>query len=104
MANDEKSGLRDTSAVGAFIKGKSPYGCLDMAGNVWEWTSSKISLYPGSEARLNPEDEKLYVIKGGCFMDDQLYLRSSFRETADPDSPYALRATLGFRCASDPKR
>ena len=104
MANDDKAGLHDTSSVGAFTKGKSPYGCLDMAGNVWEWTSTKIFLYPGSEAKLDPQDEKLYVIKGGCFMDDQLYLRSSFRETVDPESPYAIRATLGFRCVADVKR
>jgi formylglycine-generating enzyme required for sulfatase activity len=104
MANDERSGLRDTSPVGAFQKGKSPYGCLDMAGNVWQWTSSKISLYPGSDAQLLPEEEKLYVIKGGCFLDDELYLRSSFREVVDPDSAYALRPTLGFRCVADVRR
>jgi formylglycine-generating enzyme required for sulfatase activity len=84
--------------------GKSSFGCLDMAGNVWEWTNTKFHLYPGSVEKLNKEEMESYVAKGGCFLDDKLFLRCSFRETVNPASPYATRATLGFRCAADVKR
>lgn len=104
MANDERARRGGTSPVGAFPHAKSTYGCLDMAGNVWEWTGTKFYLYPGHGGKLDPDEEKLYVVKGGCFVDDELFLRSSFRETVDPNSSYAARTTLGFRCAADVKR
>lgn len=104
MANDESQGKGDTTPVGTYPDGKSPCGCLDMAGNVWEWTDTNFHLYPGCKDTLTPGDEKLIVIKGGCFMDDKMFLRSSFRETVHPASEYACRATLGFRCVADVKR
>ncbi|KAK7699771.1 hypothetical protein SLS64_011383 [Diaporthe eres] len=39
-ANSEETGLNSTCAVGLFLKGRSPYGCYDMAGHVWEWCTT----------------------------------------------------------------
>jgi formylglycine-generating enzyme required for sulfatase activity len=49
--NSWESDIRDTTPVGAYPGGASPYGCQDMAGNVWEWTDS---LFSGSSARVLP--------------------------------------------------
>jgi formylglycine-generating enzyme required for sulfatase activity len=38
--NVHESGFGDTTPVGIFLNGASPYGCLDMVGNVWDWTRS----------------------------------------------------------------
>ncbi|MBM4048978.1 MAG: formylglycine-generating enzyme family protein [Planctomycetes bacterium] len=89
-----------TEPVGKYEKGKSPHGCLDMAGNVWEWTSSKAMKYPykpddGRENEDGPEDRAL---RGGGrfgFLVD-FCARCACRESASPLS----RADLnGFRCA-----
>ena len=71
-ANYDDTGIGTTSAVGCFAGGKSPYGCLDMAGNVWEWTRSHHKPYPydpadGREA-LDAPDSVLRVLRGGAFL------------------------------------
>ena len=47
LCNSYESNIRDTTPVGKYsLKGDSPYGCADMAGNVWEWTHSLWKCYP----------------------------------------------------------
>jgi formylglycine-generating enzyme required for sulfatase activity len=55
--------------VGSYPQGASTQGTLDMIGNVWEWTSSKGSLYEGNNGKafLNPGEDNEYIIRGGCF-------------------------------------
>ena len=76
--NGETTGVNDICAVGLFPRGRSPYGCFDMAGQVWEWCltlwgedmARPSFAYPwrddGREARDAP-DAVRRVLRGGCF-------------------------------------
>ncbi|MCS7080412.1 MAG: bifunctional serine/threonine-protein kinase/formylglycine-generating enzyme family protein [Chloracidobacterium sp.] len=83
--------------VGSF-NGESPFGLLDMAGNVSEWTDSGYDLYPGSQAVIKPEFQSLKIIRGGCFADDArrtMVTRRLMNERTFRD------LSTGFRCAKD---
>jgi iron(II)-dependent oxidoreductase len=75
----------DTTPVGAFAAGASPYGCLDMTGNVWEWTSDSFDGYEGFEPFPYPEYSQTWfdgdhrVLKGGSWATRPTLLRTSFR-------------------------
>jgi formylglycine-generating enzyme required for sulfatase activity len=90
---------RGAVAVGSFSDGASPYGALDMAGNVWEWTSSLYRPYPydGADGREDPEARGARVNRGGSWYYDATYVRAAYRATADHQ--YRRVADLGFRCA-----
>ncbi|HET7144801.1 MAG TPA: SUMF1/EgtB/PvdO family nonheme iron enzyme, partial [Anaerolineales bacterium] len=108
----------DTSRVGTYTEGASPFGALDMAGNVWEWVADyyRHSYYAESpdENPTGPAEDPgnhLRVIRGGSFQDDMLNLRLSNRGyevgpnpsvlSADP-AYYGHRSTkIGFRCADN---
>src|SRR5215204_893700 len=80
-------GLRfwGTTPVGSFPEGASPYGCHDMSGNVWEWTSTPFEGYPGFEPFPYPEYSETWfdgdhrVLKGGSWATSPSVLRTSFR-------------------------
>jgi iron(II)-dependent oxidoreductase len=77
--------FRGTTAVGSFPEGASAYGCLDMTGNVWEWTSDKFEGYAGFEPFPYPEysqewfDGDHRVLRGGSWATRAPILRTSFR-------------------------
>jgi formylglycine-generating enzyme required for sulfatase activity len=56
-------------SVGAYPGGKNRWGVLDLIGNVWEWTSSKASLYTGTE-QIPPENREWIVARGGSYASD----------------------------------
>ncbi len=95
----------DTSQVGSYPLGTSPYGALDMAGNVWEWvndwySSSYYSTSPGSNP-LGPATGTYRVLRGGDWGNFWSYLRVAVRSYGIyPD----LRGSydVGFRCAAPP--
>lgn len=72
--------------VGSFQDGKNAYGLYDMAGNVWQWTSSDLA--PAEEGPA------LAIAKGGSWMDGPAELRVSNRRELETG---ARRVDLGFR-------
>ena len=96
--------LYGPSPVGAFTAGASAYGCLDMTGNVWEWTSTPFNGYPGFRHFPYPEYSETWfdgdhrVLKGGSWVTRAPLLRCSFRNFFRPRFRIAF---AGFRCAAD---
>lgn len=89
-----------TTPVGQFSpQGDSPYGCADMAGNVWEWCLSKHTSYPyqGGDARNDITGTHARQVRGGSWLDYHIYLRCAYRSWDSPELRYDL---AGFRCAS----
>jgi formylglycine-generating enzyme required for sulfatase activity len=97
--------FQDTDLVGARPEGASPYGSLDMAGNVWEWVNDwyGADYYNTSPDRnpSGPEQGTQRVLRGGSFAANfSRNLRSAHRYPMHPDQTiYAF----GFRCAETPK-
>lgn len=89
---------RYTAPVGDYPEGKSPYGVMDMAGNVWEWTADWYKPYPGNEHPSDLYGEKLRVIRGGSWSSNMDLARSSVRGKAAPDQ---RQDYIGFRCAKN---
>lgn len=95
--------LDDTTAVGSYPEGASPYGVLDMAGNVWEWTADwydkgYYSESPGSNPP-EPSSGDYRVLRGGAWNFVDSYVRATYRYGLDP---YYRGGIIGFRCASSP--
>lgn len=95
-ANSREGGYRGTTVVGSFPEGASPYGVMDMAGNVWEWTSDWYDAYPGSTSTSEYYGEQFKVTRGGAWFSTNDLLRGSNRSATSTD---ARNDDLGFRCA-----
>ncbi len=89
------------SPVGHYVKGQSPYGVFDMAGNVMEWTADWYQRYPGNEYESKDYGETFKVVRGGGWGGMGHYAinhfnRTSYRFYLRPESAFP---DLGFRCA-----
>ncbi len=99
-ANTEEAGLGQTSAVGMFPNGASPYGVLDLVGNVWEWTRSRWGVnvqkpdfvypYVADDGREAEESLAVPVLRGGSWYNDQRYARGGCRYRLIPGDFYYL--------------
>ncbi|MBN2390636.1 MAG: SUMF1/EgtB/PvdO family nonheme iron enzyme [Anaerolineae bacterium] len=79
--NTGESGLGTTSPVGMYPEGASPDGCLDMAGDVWEWTRSLYEKYPyqANDGWEDLKSDSFRVLRGGAFVSSQGSARCAYR-------------------------
>lgn len=101
--NTREGGRDDTTPVGAYPQGASPYGLLDMAGNVWEWCQDWFSedyyQRSPSENPPGPGEGILRVLRGGSWRNDQHGARCACRGR---DGPGYRSNYIGFRVAASP--
>jgi serine/threonine-protein kinase len=88
----------DTTSVGSYSSGVSPYGIFDMAGNVWEWVSSLYQNYPYSatDGRENLTASGSRALRGGAWNHLDVNVRASSRSWVDPSY---FDNFVGFRCS-----
>ncbi len=93
-----------TAPAGAYPAGRSPYGCLGMIGDLWEWTSSDFTGYPGflpypyreySEVFFGPDHK---VLRGGSWATRARVITAAFRNW---DFPQRRQIFSGIRIARD---
>jgi formylglycine-generating enzyme required for sulfatase activity/serine/threonine protein kinase len=84
-------------SVGTYPEGKNRWGVVDLIGNVWEWTSSKASLYTGTEA-IPAATRDWVVARGGSYASDpanlQIPISATYRDWFEPTLRHA---NFGFR-------
>jgi iron(II)-dependent oxidoreductase len=90
--------------VGAYPAGASAYGCTQLIGDVWEWTASDFTPYPGFTSFPYREYSEVFygpgykVLRGGSWATDPIATRNTFRNW---DYPIRRQIFAGFRTARD---
>jgi len=101
-SNLVEDGYKRTAPVGRFPSGASPYGVMDMAGNVLEWVADwyDSEYYMKSPERnpKGPDTGEKRVIRGGSWQGIPYYIRCAIRYYAAPNY---VSQHIGFRCAKD---
>jgi eukaryotic-like serine/threonine-protein kinase len=96
-------GFQLSAPVGSYPLGASPYGALDMVGNVWEWVKDWVdeAYYQGSPTANpgGPASGVYRVVRGGSWHDPEDGNRAAYRGWASPGD---TDITLGFRCGLTP--
>ncbi len=97
------SNVGDTTEVGAYPSGASPYSALDMVGNVWEWVNDWYDeAYYGnlpSENPQGPASGQYRVLRGGSWSFGVGGVRAAYRDRGEPGY---FSGRIGFRCARSP--
>ena len=95
-------GHADTAPVGFYPAGASPFGVLDMAGNVWEWVADGYAPYATrADPTVDPliaEGTDIKVLRGGSYDFVPAGLRATYRYA---DGAMHRQDSFGFRCAAD---
>ncbi|HKP37872.1 MAG TPA: ergothioneine biosynthesis protein EgtB [Pyrinomonadaceae bacterium] len=98
-----ENGLWSVAPIGAFPNGKTSQGIHQMIGDVWEWTTSDYTPYPGFKSEFDEYNDKWFVgqkvLRGGSFATPQIHIRSTYRNFFYPHERWMI---AGFRCAKDP--
>ena len=104
--NSKDGELKKTSPVGTYARGKSPYGCMDMAGNVWEWCAEwydkdyyKISPAKNRQGPVSGDKPDKRVMRGGSWDRESIELRCAKRGNGNPRSNFDH---VGFRLVCVP--
>jgi len=102
LGNLFENGLWGVAPIGAFPDGQSLYGCQQMIGDVWEWTTSDYTPYPGFKSEFDEYNDKWFVgqkvLRGGSFATPRLHIRATYRNFFHPEERWMVS---GFRCAKD---
>ncbi len=90
----QESGAVHAQQVGTNTKGADRWGVQDLMGNVYEWTSTKASLYPGNPLKLPDVQKSWVVIRGGGYGTPAAKVNGTYRDWFSPTYKNPL---LGFR-------
>ena len=104
-ANGEETGINEVCSVGLFPDGALPFGCMDMASQAWEWTTTLWGKDMGTPSFAYPyrndgcEDLDAAalvrrVLRGGCFSSNRMKANGIYRGSLEPDG---FRRGNGFR-------
>ncbi len=95
-----ESKIWGTSRIGSYPEGESYYGCHQMVGDNWEWTSSEFMPYPGFKSGFTEYNDKWFnnqkVLRGGSFGTPAISTKNTYRNFFKTHERWMIS---GFRCA-----
>jgi formylglycine-generating enzyme required for sulfatase activity len=95
-----ESKLWGTSSINSYPEGKSYFGCHQMIGDMWEWTSSEFMPYPGFKSGFDEYNDKWFnnqkVLRGGSFGTSKYSTKNTYRNFFRTNERWLIS---GFRCA-----
>ncbi|MEP6719686.1 MAG: ergothioneine biosynthesis protein EgtB, partial [bacterium] len=101
-ANLFENGLWTPAPIGAFPAGQNSFGCQQMIGDVWEWTTSDYVPYPGFKSEFDEYNDKWFVnqkvLRGGSYATPRIHIRSTYRNFFHAHERWMVS---GFRCGKD---
>jgi formylglycine-generating enzyme required for sulfatase activity len=101
-ANLFENSIWAPAPIGSFPAGQNSYGCHQMIGDVWEWTTSDYAPYPGFKSEFDEYNDKWFVnqkvLRGGSYATPQAHIRSTYRNFFHAHERWMVS---GFRCAKD---
>ncbi len=105
FANSKEDNKNKPVAVGSYPEGKSPFGVLDLAGNVAEWTASCHQSNLSNQQNPGTCSDEERIFRGGSYHDDAENIRTTSRfwlgQLENPKRRQEILLSIGFRCAQD---